>query len=170
MSSTSGGSSKCLTALLRHNNSYEFQRIRRNRFQGDIALIDFLLTEPMQRNFPKLCPASLWALAHCMNKQRFTFGTVVGTDNLKCNATFKAQFEEYLRTQKRVDPAEYEIITIASCTGHSFVYTGRFQMVSLRTLSTLLHVPMQGLAAYAMVLTLVMPRAFSDKDWMWTMV
>ena len=38
------GTSKCLTALLRHNNSYEFQRIRRNRFQGDIALIDFLLT------------------------------------------------------------------------------------------------------------------------------
>ena len=118
------GPSKCLTALLRHNNTYEFQRIRRNRFQGDIALIDFLLTEPMQRNFSKLCPASLWALAHCMNKQRFTFGTVVGTDNLKCNATFKAQFEEYLRTQKRVDPAEYEIVTIASCTGHSFVYTG----------------------------------------------
>ena len=56
------GVSKCLTALLRHNNSYEFQRIRRNRFQGDIALIDFLLTEPMQRNFPKLCPASFWAL------------------------------------------------------------------------------------------------------------
>ena len=24
---------------------------------------------------------------------------------------------------KRVDPAEYEVITIASCTGHSFVYT-----------------------------------------------
>ena len=117
------GASKCLTALLRHNNSYEFQRIRRNRFQGDIALIDFLLTEPMQHNFPKLCPASLWALAHCMNKQRFTFGTVIGTDNLRCNPTFKAQFEDYLRTEKRVDPAQYEIITIASCTGHSFVYT-----------------------------------------------
>ena len=117
------GASKCLTALLRHNNSYEFQRIRRNRFQGDIALIDFLLTEPMQRNFPKLCPASLWALAHCMNKQRFTFGTVVGTDNLRCNPTFKAQLEDYLRTEKRVDPAQFEIITIASCTGHSFVYT-----------------------------------------------
>ena len=92
------------------------------QFQGDIALIDFLLTEPMQRNFPKLCPASLWALAHCMNKQRFTFGTVVGTDNLKCDATFKAQFEDHLRN-KQVDPAQYEIITIASCTGHSFVYT-----------------------------------------------
>ena len=73
--------------------------------------------------FPKLCPASLWALAHCMNKQRFTFGTVVGTDNLRCHPTFKGQFEDYLRTVKRVDPAEYEVITIASCTGHSFVYT-----------------------------------------------
>ena len=39
------------------------------------------------------------------------------------NPTFKAQFEEYLRTEKRVDPADYEIVTIASCTGHSFVYT-----------------------------------------------
>ena len=58
-----------------------------------------------------------------MNKQRFTFGTVVGTDNLKRDATFKAQFEDYLRTKKQVDPAQYEIITIASCTGHSFVYT-----------------------------------------------
>ena len=111
------------TALLRHNNTHEFQRIRRNRFQGDVTLIDFLLTEPMKRNFAKLCPASLWALAHCMNKQRFTFGTVVGTDNLMCHPTFKARFEDYLRTQKRVDPAEYEVITIASCTGHSFVYT-----------------------------------------------
>ena len=43
-------------------------------------------------------------------------------------------------------------------------------MASLRTFSTLLHVPMQGLAAYAMVLTLAMLRAFSDRDWMWTMV
>ena len=116
------GASKCLTALLRHNNSYEFQRIRRNRFQGDIALIDFLLTEPMKRSFAKLCPASLWALAHCMNKQRFTFGTVIGTQNLRCNPIFKAQFEDHLRS-KQVNPAEYEVITIASCTGHSFVYT-----------------------------------------------
>ena len=58
-----------------------------------------------------------------MNKQRFTFSTVVGTDNLRCHPTFKGQFEDYLRTVKRVDPAEYEVITIASCTGHSFVYT-----------------------------------------------
>ena len=35
---------------------------------------------------------------------------------------FKAQLEEHLRA-KQVDPAQYEIITIASCTGHSFVYT-----------------------------------------------
>ena len=117
------GASKCLTALLRHNNTYEFQRIRRNKFQGDIALIDFLLTTPMKRNFSKFCPASLWALAHCMNKPRFAFGTVIGTDNLKCDPAFKQQFENYLRTEKQVDPAQYEVITIASCTGHSFVYT-----------------------------------------------
>ena len=52
--------SKKLTSLLRHNNSLEFQRIRRNRTQGDVARIDFLLTSVMQRNFPKLCLASLW--------------------------------------------------------------------------------------------------------------
>ena len=51
--------SMMLTSLLRHNNSLEFQRIRRNRTQGDIVLIDFLLNGVMQRNFPKLCPASL---------------------------------------------------------------------------------------------------------------
>ena len=49
------GASKRLTALLRHCNTYEFQRIRRTRTQGDVALIDFLLTEAMQKNFPKLC-------------------------------------------------------------------------------------------------------------------
>ena len=92
---------------------------------------------------------------------------MVGTDNLKCDATFKAQFEDYLRTKKQVDPAQYEIITIAFCTGHSFVYT---REIPDGALSTLLHVPMQGLAAYAMVLTSAMPRAFSDRDWMWTMV
>ena len=115
--------SKMLTSLLRHNNSTEFQRIRRNRTQGDIALIDFLLTGVMQRNFPKLCPASLWALAHCMNKQRFTFGTAIGTSNLRGSPDFLKRFDEYLRVEKRVNPDEYEVVTIASCAGHSFVIT-----------------------------------------------
>ena len=164
------GTSKCLTALLRHNNSYEFQRIRRNRFQGDIALIDFLLTEPMQRNFPKLCPASLWALAHCMNKQRFTFGTVVGTDNLKRNATFKAQLEDYLRTEKQVDPAQYEIITIASCTGHSFVYTREIPDGESEDIEYLTPRAYARLGSICHGTHIAMPRAFSDRDWMWTMV
>ena len=115
--------SKRLTSLLRHNKSLEFQRIRRNRTQGDVALIDFLLTGVMQRNFPKSCPASLWALAHCMNKQRFTFGTAIGTSNLRCSPNFKNRLDEYLRVEKRVTPEEYEVVTIASCTGHSFVFT-----------------------------------------------
>ena len=118
-----GGASKRLTALLRHNITFEFQKIRRNRTQGDIALIGFLLTKAMQRNFPKLCPASLWALAHFVNKQCFTFGTAIGTDNLRCHPSFKNRFEEYLRVEKRVNTAEYEVVTIASCTGHSFVIT-----------------------------------------------
>ena len=115
--------SKKLTSLLRHNNTLEFQRIRRNRTQGDVALIDFLLTTVMQRNYPNLCPASLWALAHCMNKQRFTFGTAIGTGNLRCARDFKLRFEEHLRVTKRVNPDEYEVVTIASCTGHPFVIT-----------------------------------------------
>ena len=67
--------SKMLTMLLRHDNSQQLRNLRRNRIQGDIVLIDFLQTDVMKRNFPKLCPASLWALAHCVDKQRFTFGT-----------------------------------------------------------------------------------------------
>ena len=117
------GASKRLTALLRHCNTYEFQKIRRTRTQGDVALIDFLLTEAMQRNFPKLCPASLWALAHCVNKQRFSFGMAVGTENLRCHPSFKGEFEEHLRREKGVNPAEYEVVTIASCTGLYFVMT-----------------------------------------------
>ena len=115
--------SKTFTSILRHNNSLELQRIRRNRIQGDVALIDFLRTSVMQRNYPKLCPASLWALAHCMDKQRFTFGTVVGTHHLRGDSDFLERFNKYLREEKRVDPAEYEIVTIASCAGHSFVIT-----------------------------------------------
>ena len=157
------GCSKCLTALLRHNNTYEFQRIRRNRTQGDVALIDFLLTEAMQRNFPRLCPASLWALAHCMNKQRFTFGTAVGTDNLRCHPSFKNRFDEYLRVEKRVNPAEYEVVTIASAPATPLSSQERFQKENLRILSTSRHAPIQGLAASAMVLISAMPRASSDQ-------
>ena len=110
-----------LTSLLRHNNSPEILRLRRNRTQGDVALIDFLLTRVMQHKFPKLCPASLWALANCMNKQRFTFGIAVGTDNLRGDKGFLERFNRYLTEEKGVNPAEYEVVTIASCTGHSFV-------------------------------------------------
>ena len=80
-----------------------------------------LLTRVMQHNFPKLCPASLWALANCMNKQRFTFGTAVGTDNLRGDRGFLERFNRYLVEKKGVNPAEYEVVTIASCAGHSFV-------------------------------------------------
>ena len=58
-----------------------------------------------------------------MNKQRFTFGTAIGTDNLRCRPDFKNRFDEYLRVERRVNPEEYEVITIASCAGHSFVFT-----------------------------------------------
>ena len=33
------------------------------------------------------------------------------------------KFNRYLEDGKRVDPAAYELVTIASCTGHSFVIT-----------------------------------------------
>ena len=49
-----------------------------------------------------------------MNKQRFTFGTAIGTDNLRCRPDFKLRFDEYLHVEKRVNPEEYEVVTIAS--------------------------------------------------------
>ena len=115
--------SKMLTSLLRHDNSPQLRSIRRNRIQGDVALIDFLLTEVMQRNLPRLCPASLWALAHCMDKQRFIFGIAVGTNNLRGDPDFLRRFNRCLTEEKQVNPAEYEVVTIASCAGHSFVIT-----------------------------------------------
>ena len=57
-----------------------------------------------------------------MDKKRFTFGTVTGTDNLRGNPDFLLGFNRYL-VEKQVDPATLELITIASCTGHSFVIT-----------------------------------------------
>ena len=166
------GASKCLTALLPHNNSYEFQRIRRNRTQGDVALIDFLLTEAPQRNFPKLCPASLWALAHCVNKQRFTFGMAVGTDNLRCHPTFiesrtSSRSTCVLRSGLILQSMRWSPLRPAPAT--AFSSRGRSQKESLRILSTSRHAPMQGLAVSAMVLTLAMPRASSDRDLMSTM-
>ena len=87
-------------------------------FEGtDIVLIDFLQTDVMRRNFPKLCPASSWALAHCMDKQRFTFGIVTGTNQLRGDANFLLEFNRYL------EGSGYELVAIASCTGHSFVIT-----------------------------------------------
>ena len=114
--------SKMLTMLLRHSNDQQLRNLRRNRIQGDIALIDFLQTDVMKRNFPKLCPASLWALALCMVKQCFTFSTIKGTSNLRGDANFLLELNRYLE-DKRADPADSELVTIAFCTGHSFVIT-----------------------------------------------
>ena len=63
-----------------------------------------------------------WALAHCMKKKRFTFGTVIGIDNLCGDPQFTVGFQEYLE-RKEVDPRMVEFVTIASCTGYSFVIT-----------------------------------------------
>ena len=56
--------SKMLTALLRHCDDPQIYLLRKNRIQGDIVLIDFLQTDVMRRNFPRLCPASLWVFLH----------------------------------------------------------------------------------------------------------
>ena len=77
----------------------------------------------MKRNFPKLCPASLWALAHCVDKKRFTFSIGQDTNNLRGDPSFLLELNRHLLEEKRVDPASYELVTIASCTGHSFVIT-----------------------------------------------
>ena len=115
--------SKMITMLLRHNNDQQIRSLRRNRIQGDIVLIDFLQTDVMKRNFPTLCPSSLWAPAHCMEKKRFSFGTVEGTNNLRGDPDFLLHFNRYLTEEKRVGSATYELVTIASCTGHFFVIT-----------------------------------------------
>ena len=92
--------SKTFTMLLRHGNDQELRNLRRNRIQGDIVLTDFLQTDVMKRNFPKLCPASLWALAHCMDKQRFPPPTANGTNNLRGDANFLLEFNRYLEDAK----------------------------------------------------------------------
>ena len=80
--------SKMITMLLRHSDDRHIRLLRKNRIQGDIVLIDFLQTDVMKRNFPTLCPASLWAMALCMTKKRFTFGAVTGTNHLRGGAAF----------------------------------------------------------------------------------
>ena len=89
------------------------------------ALTQYCLADPFTKKSVSaaLLIASLWALAHCMNKQRFTFCTAIGTSNLRCRPDFKNRFDEYLCVEKRVNPEEYEVVTIASCAGHSFVIT-----------------------------------------------
>ena len=108
-----------VSKMLVASSSQQLRGLRRNRIQGDIVLIDFQTDEAQ---LSQSCPASLWALAHCMDKQRFTFSTVNGTNNLRGDANFLLEFNRYLE-DKRVDPAAYELVTIASCTGHSFVIT-----------------------------------------------
>ena len=111
--------SKRLTSLLRHNNSG-------SEGTGPKVMLPSLTSFSLVRcsaTFRSCVLLPLWALAHCMNKQRFTFGTAIGTSNLRCRPDFKNRFDEYLRVEKRVNPEEYEVVTIASCTGHSFVIT-----------------------------------------------
>ena len=99
---------KMITMLLRHSDDQQIRFLRRSRIQGDIVLIDFLQMDVMKRNFPTLCPASLWAMAHCMEKKRFTFGAETGTANLRGNPYFMLGFNGYL-VEKRVDPATVEL-------------------------------------------------------------
>ena len=117
--------SKMITMLLRHSDGPQIRLLRRNRTQGDIVLNDFLQTDVMRKNFPTLCPASLWAMAHCMTKKRVAFGTVTGTGNLRGDPAFTLGFGGFLR-DKGVDPLTMDLVTIASCAGHSFVITRKF--------------------------------------------
>ena len=57
-----------------------------------------------------------------MTKKRFTFETVIGTGNLRGDPAFTLGFAGYLR-DKEVDPRTINLVTIASCAGHSFVIT-----------------------------------------------
>ena len=69
--------------------------LQRNRVQGDVVLIDFLQSEVMQKNCPTLSPSTLWALAHCMKKKRFAFGTVIGVGCLRGDPQFTIGLQEY---------------------------------------------------------------------------
>ena len=65
--------------------------------QGDFVLIDFFQSEVMPKNFPTLAPSTLRALAHCVKKKRFTFGTVIGADCLRGDPQFTVGFQEHLQ-------------------------------------------------------------------------
>ena len=101
-----------------------------------------------------------------MDKQRFTFGIAVGTNHLRGDRDFLVRFNRYL-TEKQVDPAEYEVVTIASCAGHSFVITREIpegESEDIEYLTT------RSYAKYGcMVLISAMPRASSGQDLMSTM-
>ena len=47
---------------------------------------------------------------------------VTGTNNLRGDVAFTLGFDAFLR-EKRVDPRIVDLVTIASCAGHSFVIT-----------------------------------------------
>ena len=65
-----------------------------------------------------------------MDKQRFTFGTTVGTSELRGNPDFLMRFNRYLTEEKRVNPAEYEFVTIASCAATLSSLRGRLRILS----------------------------------------
>ena len=57
-----------------------------------------------------------------MKKKRFTFEPVIGIDNLRGDPQLIVGLTDYSE-KKGVDPRMVEFVTIASCTGHSFVIT-----------------------------------------------
>ena len=59
-----------------------------------------------------------------MVKKRFTFSTVKGTNNLRGDSNFLLNFNRYLTEEKRVHPATYELVTIASCMKESQMTLG----------------------------------------------
>ena len=73
-------------------------------------------------------------MAHCVTKKSFAFGTVTGTNYLRGDLSLTLGFDAFLR-DKRVDPSIVDLVTIASCAGHSFVITRRSLKESQRKLS-----------------------------------
>ena len=89
--------------------------------QETVRLIDFLQAEVMQKNWPTLL-LQIWGTGSLREEETFTFGTVIGVDWPCGDPQFTVGFQEYL-TEKEVDPRHIELVTIASCAGHSFVST-----------------------------------------------
>ena len=95
-----------------------------------------------------------------MEKKRFALGTVTGTNNLRGNPGFLLNFNRYLTEENRVDPATYELVTIASCAGHYFAITREIQEKESEDIEYLTETSYASMGRSAMARVCTTTRAF----------